>query len=142
MALETTAASGALIKFFGLPVLTGAIATSLGFMFMWPRTKKEAFVRFSTTILFSTVCGPALAVMIRNSCPELFDAAKEVAVLYGLDPTFGILFIAAPLMVMGGLPAWYILGGLVRWFERRRNKDIGEMATDAARLVHRVRGRR
>lgn len=139
MAIETTAAGGALIKIFGVPVLAGAAATSLGFMFMWPKTIREAFVRFTCTIFSSVILGPVLVVMARSWWPDLFESAKAVAVLYRSDPALGFLFIAAPLMVMAGLPAWWIIGGIVRWFDKRRDKDIGEMATDAVAIVHDVR---
>ena len=140
MAIETTAAGGALIKFFGIPVLAGAAATSLGFMFMWPKTKKEAFTRFFVSTLFSLLFGPALVVAVRSWWPTLFDSAKDVASLYGSDPALGFLFIAAPLMVAAGLPAWWVLGATVRWFDKRRDKDIGELARDAAAVVKDVRG--
>lgn len=140
MALETTAAGGALIKFFGLPVLAGAAATSLGFMFMWPKTKKEAFTRFFVSTLFSILFGPALVVAVRSWWPTLFDSAKDVAALYGSDPALGFLFIAAPLMVAAGLPAWWVLGATVRWLDKRKDKDIGELARDVAAAVKDVRG--
>jgi nicotinamidase-related amidase len=140
MAIETTAAGGALIKIFGVPVLAGAAATSLGFMFMWPTTIKEAFIRIICTILSSTILGPVLVIIVRSWFPGLFDSAKEVAVMYGSEPAFGFLFIAAPLMVMAGLPAWWVIGAVVRWFDVRKGKDIGEMAQDAAAIVHDVRG--
>ena len=140
MAIETTAAGGALIKFFGIPVLAGAAATSLGFMFMWPKTKKEAFTRFFVSTLFSILFGPALVVAVRSWWPTLFDSAKDVAALYGSDPALGFLFIAAPLMVAAGLPAWWVLGATVRWLDKRKDKDIGELARDAAAIVKDVRG--
>lgn len=139
MAVET-ATTGALIKIFGVPLLTSAAATSLGFMFLWPKTQKEAFVRMGSTIIFSTVCGPLLVVALRSWWPSLFDAAREVALQYGVDPAMGVLFIAAPVLVLAGLPAWWILGAIVRWFDKRRDKDIGDLAQDAADVVKRVRG--
>jgi len=140
MAIETTAAGGALIKFFGIPVLAGASATSLGFMFMWPKNKKEAFTRFFVSTLSSILFGPALVVAVRSWWPTLFDNAKDVAVLYDSDPALGFLFIAAPLMVAAGLPAWWVLGATVRWLDKRKDKDIGELARDAAAIVKDVRG--
>ena len=140
MAVETTAATSALIKLFGVPVLTSAAATSLGFMIMWPRTPKEAFVRIGSTIVVSTFAGPLLVIALRSWWPTLFDAARDIAVLYGLEPSMGVLFIAAPLMVLAGLPAWWILGAIVRWFDSRKDKDIGQLAVEAAGLVNKVRG--
>ena len=43
-------------------------------------------------------------------------------------------------MVAAGLPAWWVLGACVRWFDKRRGKDIGELAVDAAAVVKDVRG--
>ena len=140
MAIETTAAGGALIKLFGIPVLAGAAATSLGFMFMWPKSKKEAFTRFFVSTLSSILFGPALVVAVRSWWPTLFDNAKDVAMLYDSDPALGFLFIAAPLMVAAGLPAWWVLGATVRWLDKRKDKDIGELARDAVAIVKDVRG--
>jgi hypothetical protein len=141
MAVETAGATSALIKIFGVPVLTGAAATALGFMFMWPKTPKEAFIRIASTILFSTVFGPALVITLRSTWPTLFEAARDAAAMYGTEPALGYLFIAAPLMVAAGLPAWWLLGAIVRWLDKRKNKDIGEIAADARELVDQVRGK-
>jgi hypothetical protein len=40
---------------------------------------------------------------------------------------------------VAGLPAWWLLGALILWFDRRRSKDIGEIAHDAAKVVRNVR---
>ena len=69
----SAAAGGALIKIFGLPVLAGSLAAALGFMFMWPKTKGEAFARFATSIIFSATAGPLLVVWLRSYSPELFE---------------------------------------------------------------------
>ncbi|WP_254679549.1 hypothetical protein [Janthinobacterium sp. HH106] len=107
---------------------------------MWPKTKKEAFTRFFVSTLFSILFGPALVVAVRSWWPTLFDSAKDVAALYGSDPAVGFLFIAAPLMVAAGLPAWWVLGATVRWLDKRKDKDIGELARDVAAAVKDVRG--
>jgi hypothetical protein len=136
----TTAAGGALIKIFGVPVLAGAAATSLAFLFMWPKTLREAFARLLCTIAMSGIAGPFVVIAIHSWWPGLFESAKSVASLYGADPALGMLFVAAPLLVMAGLPAWWVIGGAVRWFDKRKDKDIGELAHDAAEIVKDVRG--
>ena len=141
MPIETTAAAGtALLKIFGLPVAAGALAAALGFVFMWPKTRKEAFIRFFVTIITSVVLGPVLVIVMRSWWPTLFESAKDISSMYGAEPAMGFLFIAAPLMVMAGLPAWWVMGACVRWLDRRRDKDIAELATDAAGIVKNVRG--
>ena len=139
-AIETTSAgASALIKIFGVPVLAGAAASALTFLFMWPRTRKEAFVRLSCTIVTSALLGPMLVFALHSWAPELFASASAVAILNGVDPALGLLFLGAPVMVLAGLPAWWLLGAVMLWLERRCGKDIGEIAHDAAQLVKDMR---
>lgn len=140
-AIESTAAAGgAVIKIFGLPVLAGATATAVAFLFMWPRTLREAFLRLASTIATSGIFGPFAVMALHSWWPSLFDSAKSVMGQYGGDPTLGVLFVAGPVMVMTGLPAWWLIGAVIRWLDRRRDKDIGEIAHDAAEVVKDVRG--
>lgn len=143
MELESSAAAGAagsaLLKIFGFPIAAGAAATALAFLFMWPKTVKEAFVRFTCSILMSGLAGPFAVSAVHSWWPGLFSSAKELAALYGADPALGILFVGAPLLVITALPAWWILGGLVLWFEKRKGKDIAEIAGDAADAFNQVR---
>jgi hypothetical protein len=139
MSIETTAAGGALIKFFGVPVLAGAAATAFAFLFMWPKTLKEAFIRLACTIMASAIAGPLLVILAHSWWPAMFTSAGQVATLYGGAPEMGFLFIAAPFMVAAGLPAWWIVGAVVLWLDKRRGKDIGELAHDAAEAVQDVR---
>lgn len=136
----TTAAGGALIKIFGVPVLAGAAATAFAFLFLWPKTLKEAFLRLSCTIATSGIGGPFLVIAVHSWWPSLFESAKAVTALYGADPALGVLFVAGPLLVVAGLPAWWVIGGLVRWLDRRKDKDLGELVQDAAGVVRDVRG--
>lgn len=130
----TAAAGGALVKIFGVPVLTGSLAAALGFIFLWPRTPREAFARFACSIISSATAGPLLVIWMRSCSPGIFEAARAVAVMYGVEPTLGFLFIAAPILVVSGLPAWWIIGGAVRWLDNRRDKDLGAMVRDAITL--------
>jgi len=139
MSIETTAAGGALIKIFGVPVLAGAVATALVFLIMWPRTLREAFIRLVCTIMVSTIAGPLLVIAVHSWWPSLFVSAAEVAAMYGSERELGILFVAAPFMVVAGLPAWWFVGGLVRWLEKRKGKDLAEIVQDAAAAVRDVR---
>lgn len=134
-----TAGGAAAIKFFGASVIAGAAAAALGFMFMWPRTVREAFVRFACAIGSSFTFGPLLAMAAHSWWPGLFTSAREFGTLYGGDPLAGLMVAAAPFLVIAALPAWWLLGGLVLWLERRRGKDIGEIAQDAAAMVRTVR---
>jgi hypothetical protein len=140
-AIETTTAGvGALYKIVGVPVLAGAAASAVTFMFMWPRTRREAFIRFTCSIATSALLGPLLVAALHSWWPTLFDSARFMSAANGADPGLGMLAVATPIMVLAGVPAWWILGGIVLWLERRRGKDIGELAQDAAQIVKDVRG--
>jgi hypothetical protein len=106
---------------------------------MWPKTLKEAFIRFTCAILASGLAGPFVVIAVHSWWPSLFGSAKELATVYGADPSLGILFVGAPLLVLTALPAWWLIGGLVLWFEKRNGKDLAEMAGDAADAIKRVR---
>lgn len=142
MNFDITAVGATWIKLLGLPLLAALLATMLSFMVMWPRSVKEAVIRVCSSIIIATFMGPVLVAAVLSWWPGLFDSANAVAVLYGCDPATGFLFIAAPLMAAIGLPAWWVLGACVRWFDRRRDKDIGELAADVAAAVKEVRSGR
>lgn len=139
MTIELGAAGSALLTIFGAPLLAGAAACALTFLFMWPRSRREGWVRFICAIAMAGIVGPFLLVALHSWWPTLFVSAAYVMRLCGIDPALGIMFVAVPLLVVAGLPAWWLLGGLVRWLDRRKDKDIGEIARDAARVIREVR---
>jgi len=78
-------------------------------------------------VLSSSVFGPLLVVHLHAANPALFASAEQVAALYGLDSALGLLFIATPLLVIAGLPAWWLLGALLRVFERDGEGVLGAL---------------
>lgn len=130
----TTVGGVALFKFFGGSMLASTVAVAVGFLFMWPRTIKEAFIRIACTVLASTMFGPVMVMALHSWWPSLFESAKTVARQAGMPDMMGFLFLASPVMVLAGLPAWWVLGATVRWLEKRRNKDLGEIIGDVRQL--------
>ena len=112
--VSSTAAGTALVKYFGLHVSAGALAAALGFLILWPRTMQEGFARLFATVVASSVFGPLLVVQMHASHPDMFASAQAVAAMYQLDPALGLLFIATPMLVIAGLPAWWLIGAAVR----------------------------
>jgi hypothetical protein len=127
------------LKLAAVPFVAGLAATSLGFLFLWPKSGREAAARFVCTLLACTVLGPCLAVAAYCWWPALFASAGEAAAMAGGPAALGVLLVAAPFLVLAGLPAWWLLGAVLLWFERRRSKDIAEIAHDAAEAVRQVR---
>lgn len=128
-----------LLKLAAVPFAAGLAATGLGFLFLWPKSGREAAARFVCTLLACAVAGPFLAIAAYCWWPALFASAGQAAALAGGPAALGVLLVAAPFLVLAGLPAWWILGALVLWFDRRRSKDIAEIAHDAAEAVRQVR---
>jgi hypothetical protein len=137
--LETTMYAITLLKLAAVPLAAGLAATGLGFLFLWPASAREAVVRFACTLTTSTVAGPCLAAAVYCWWPALFSSSGKLAVLAGGPPELGVLLVAAPFLVLAGLPAWWLLGAALLWLDRRRSKDIAEMAQDAAEAVRQVR---
>jgi hypothetical protein len=122
-----------------VPLGAGLAATGLGFLFLWPKSAREAACRFACTLLVCAVAGPCLAIAAYCWWPALFASAGQAAAMAGGPAELGVLLAAAPFLVVAGLPAWWLLGALILWFDRRRSKDIGEIAHDAAEVVRNVR---
>lgn len=139
MSIETTAAGGALIKFFGAAAIAGAVGAGIGYVVMWPKTRREAIGRFACSIATSAIGGPFLAIAMHSVWPSLFASADELATAAGIARELGLLMVSVPFLVIAGLPAWWLLGGLVLWLDKRRGKDLAEIAHDAAEAVRDVR---
>ncbi|AOZ06541.1 hypothetical protein [Cupriavidus malaysiensis] len=125
------AAGTAIAKYFGVQLGAGAIAAALGFMVLWPKTKREGFARLASSIMASIVFGPAVVAFAHARMPDMFNSARAMGASLGMAPEFGMLYASAPFLVIAGLPAWWVIGAVVRWFEKRRGKDIAELMADA-----------
>lgn len=137
---STTAGGFALWK-LGTAILgIGVIAAALGFLVMLPRTPKEAAVRSLATLLGSVIFGPILVFFAYQQWPAVFAAGNTMAVTLGLEPWLGTMAAAAPLLAIGGLPCWWILGAIALWLDKRKGKDIAEIAADARADIGKVVG--
>lgn len=130
-ASTSSAATIALAKYFGMQLILGVISTALTFIVLPPKTRVEFFGRMACTLLASYLFGPVLVAAAHGWFPELFDSAAAVAVLHGQDASFGVLYVSAPLQVIAGMPAWWVIGAFVWWFDRRRGSDIGDLVSEA-----------
>lgn len=127
----TFGAGAALMKYFGAQILIGVAATALAFLVMPPKTKGEFFTRMICTLLASYIFGPILVAVVHSWYPAIFESAQAVAVLNGQEPSFGVLYVSTPLQVVAGLPAWWVIGALLRWFDKRKDADLGQLISDA-----------
>ncbi len=139
-ASSTGTAAVIFLKYMGLPIAAGSLGTALGFIALWPRTRNEAFARFFAALISSFTFGPLLAFAVYSYAPGLFASGAAVAALAKLPPEVGILATAAPFLVLAALPAWWVLGWIVLFLDRRRNKDLGDVVRDFKRVVGKRKG--
>lgn len=128
---SSTAGGVALWKIVTSMFGVGIVAAAMGFLVMWPRTMKEAAIRVFFTLTGSAFLGPALVAAAYHQWPGIFGAGVQLAEKVGLEPWFGLFMVAAPLLAMAGLPFWWIVGAVVLWFDKRKGRDLGELAKDA-----------
>lgn len=126
---STSAGVGAVFaKYVGVQVVVSLSAVLLGFLVLRPKSAHEALVRIICTIIASFMFGPLLVSAVHSVWPALFASAMEVSRLDGTNS--GILYVTAPLQIIAGLPAWWVIGAYIRWFDRRKDKDFFEIVND------------
>jgi hypothetical protein len=132
----SSAAGGVAAWKLGVAILgVGFVASTLGFLVLFPKTMKEAAVRVAATMVGSAFVGPALVAAVYSRYPEVFGGGVTLAVKFGMEPWFGLFVVGAPILALAGLPFWWILGAVVLWLDRRKGKDIGEMVADARQVL-------
>jgi len=104
------------IKVLVAPGVIGILGGAVGFLFLWPKDRKEGFSRLFVSGLSSHFFGDAVMRTIVNFAPWIPD--KEIQA--------GAYLIAA-------LPAWWILGAIIKYLSR--GKDIKEIAQDVKDAV-------
>jgi hypothetical protein len=128
----SSAAGGIAAWKIGASILgIGIVASGLGFLVLLPKTPREAALRALATMAGSALFGPFVVAAAYSKWPEIFGAGVQLAHRMGLEPWLGFFTVGAPLLAMAGLPFWWVLGAGVLWFERRRGKDLAELAADA-----------
>lgn len=128
----SSAAGGVAAWKIGAGILgIGIVASALGFMVLLPRTPREAAMRALATMVGSAVFGPVLVFAVYSQWPSLFSAGVTLAGTMGMEPWTGLFVTAAPILALAGLPFWWLLGAMVLWFDKRKGKDLGELAADA-----------
>lgn len=97
-----------------MKVIAGFIAVILGFAVLWPKSAQEGVLRIGCTVAGSMLGGEAVLQSVYNLV-AWYPRGDEAKML---------VYVAT------GLPAWWILGGIILWFEKRKGKDIQELIQD------------
>ena len=128
----TTTASAVtygLLKFILGHTIAAAVASAVGFFVITPRTVREAMVRIVSTLFASFIVGPIVVAYFHVHYPLLFEAAAKQASAEGLTGV-GEMYVSWPIVVLCGLPAWWVVGWVLRWFDNRRDKDLGQVVAE------------
>lgn len=127
MAAETGAAGTALVKWLGATVILGSLAAVMGFLVLPPRDWSEALKRLFITICFSAMLGPLTFYLFLSYFPDVLPAAQKIS---ALSPGHVRDVMKTPFYVIGGWPGWWVTGWAFRWMEKRKNKDLAEVAKE------------
>lgn len=116
----TTGAAGAaglkILKILASPGVVGVLGGAVGFLFLWPKSRKEGFSRIAISGMSSHFFGDAVLRTIVNFAPWI--PKDEIQA--------GAYLIAA-------LPAWWILGAVIKYLNR--GQDIKEIAGDVKEML-------
>lgn len=108
------AGGAALIKIYGLKAIGGVLAVGLTFMFLWPKSAKEGFVRIVSTISGSLLWGDVFAAWVRSHFDWMPHDHSTDTLLY----------------VCAGVPAWWILGLIFKTLQASQGKSAQQLMSD------------
>lgn len=120
-----TAAGGIALYKLGAFGFVAVLAAVVVMAMTLPKTVREFVVAMISTSV-SSICGGAFVV-------RWFDIGSWANDDVGVIALGGIIFVC-------GLPAWVLVRAWFKWAERRRDKDLAEMASDLAELRKAVTG--
>lgn len=81
--------------------------------------------------------GPALIVLNRMA-PWVFESAVSVGAMLHL-PELGLLWLIAVVLLISALPGWWLVGAVMRRLATWRDKDLGQIISDAKTLADEVK---
>jgi len=119
---ESAGAAATAAKYLSAPAAVGILAAVVGFMFSWPRTKREGFTRIAASGLCSHFFGPGVLATAVHFLPWITA-----------DDIRAACYLAA------GLPGWWVLGWGFKWLQTRQDQDAGQVAGEIVHGVKRVR---
>lgn len=123
-AVENAGAFGLAAKVLGSPAFIGIVAGALGFLWSWPTSKREGFIRIAAAGVCSLFFGPPLLQTLLHFGSWL--TRDEVA---------------PACYLVAGLPGWWVLAWVFKWLDQRRDSDLGQVAreiSDGAKNVKEI----
>lgn len=138
MSEPTTTAAGSVagykLALLTLPVVASLIAFWLGLRYVPLRADaphKDLVNRVTACLVSSFVVGTAALVALVHHYPEAFTAAEALASHALLPPVAGFFLVSGCVFVVCSIPGPWIVAAVFTWLERRKGRDIAELASDA-----------
>ncbi len=120
--------SGFFVGLFALGVSVMTVA--VGFTVIPPTPGKElqdVARRLACGLLCSFILGPLVAHWALNAAPWLLTPWETLF----SDPVIARVAAYSPFLALTALPGFWIVAAGMRWFERRKDKDLQELIKDA-----------
>ncbi|WP_349743940.1 hypothetical protein [Roseateles cavernae] len=102
------------------------LAAVVVMLMTWPKTASELAVALISTVLSSLAGGAAVIIY--------FDLLRHVIGASDLH-TYVALMAGLGIVFTCGLPGWLLVRAAFSWMERRRDKDLGELADDVRSAI-------
>lgn len=126
-------AAGYKLALLSLPVIASLIAFWLGLRFVplragaaWP----DLINRVIACLASSFIVGTAALVLLMHHQPGIFLAGAALAQLATFPPEAGFFLITGCVFVVSSVPGPWVVAAVFLWLDRRKDKDIAQMAAD------------
>lgn len=116
----------------GAAGIGAALAMTVVMLMTLPRTGREWAVALISTVI-SSIGGGALVIIKFNLLATVLGKGSDAELVVALMGLLSLVFCC-------GLPGWALVRWAFVWMERRKDRDLGEVVSDAAAAAREVIG--